>query len=869
MQAPLQSTSAENMAPTQPLLLLGRDDPKPQDFLWDALRERFRHHLNLEKENRQEMLTSGEQVANFLSGKHFLMPSLYRPGSWVPYQMPNANAQKRAVNITQFYVSNCLFKWMLSNPDVKCDPAINTDEAEQAASGATVIVDRYEREFYKPRKTIQEGLQGICWGSYTWRIFPDTGKQIAVAVREVLENREIELGEGFGQCGECGHAGIAKEFPEVLNGERSTYVCPECDAEAYVTPPARGMVPTVVDKQDVPIFDLSAEIVPFTNSLWDFQFTFDESPWAIIRKRTNLGVIKATYGDVKIPSIGSNGSDIGLDIAEKLAYSGSANAGYSGTTGRRPTLYKEPVTIEEHWMSPGDYADIVLNADTETVSGTVIPKGRLVDTFPDGMLVQGLNEMSVIFGIFKEKHRDYTTQGVWYSKSMSGAGRGLADLVEVNKIINTDNAQIRNYLRSVSTPAMGIMVGALGDENRHQYVGTPGANVPIDPSNFPEGTKPSEIVFPLFQPQSVPGQMFDLTYNKNNEIAQLMAHITDFSSGLPGVNNKTATGARITQANSNSLFTPPLSVKKEVRQRIAEITVEQYCKHVPIERFFPLKGKYGRMQGVSLKGASIKKDWLQFSVTQDSELPKNSEIKREDYAAFFLAFGNFEMYQMAKTAQPELVQEVERAFGVQVSTEKYNTVEVLCLQRVKQMAQFAQMTDDPQALIMAIQPPVSPMEDEVAAKIKWLRGYLDTDDSIESPPHLRAAIEILITLYYANDAKIATALAGAAGVVEAAAQAPAAIGGAILQQEMGQPEQQEAPEPPPQLSPDVELKTQAEMAKAKLDAKEKGKDRESESKESEAQRKHETEMQKRELANKIAVTKLKPKPKPATKTKTA
>lgn len=834
-------------------MLLGRDAPKPSSYLWDALRERFTHHLNLQKEVWRELFTSGEQVSNFISGKQFLMPSIYEPGKFIPYQLPNSNAQKRALNITQFYVSNCLYKWLLSNPDVKVGPGIATDEAEAAAAGATIVVDRYEKEFFKPRKIIEEGLQGICWGSYIWRIYPDIGKQIATAVREVLENRDIEMGDGWGQCSECKYFGTAKQFQQVMSpeGESQMSMCPECDAPAYVEPPARGSVSTVVDRQNVPIFDLSAEIVPFTNTRWDLRCTFDESPWAIIRKQTTRGLIQAIFGNVRIPD--GKGSDVGLDVAERLAYSGSANAGYSTSSNTGKTFYKDPATIDEYWIDVGTYGDIVLPKDVMTISGQVIPKGPLIKWCPDGrpLLVQGLNEMSAIAGIFKEGQKEYTTQGVWYSKAMSGAGRGLNDLVEVNKILNADHAQIHNYLRSVSTPAMGIRIEALGDENRAKYVGTPGMNIPIISSNLPEDMRMDDIVRPLFQPQSVPGQMFDFTYNRTNELAQLMSHITDFSGGLPGVNNDTATGARITQANSNALFTPPLSVKKEVRQRIAEIAVDLYCKHIPIERYFPLKGKYGRMQGVYLSGASIKKDWLTFEVTQDSELPRNSAIKRDDYTAFFLAFGGFEQYMMAKQSEPEMVQDVERAYGIKAETQKYNVVEVLCLKRIKQMTQFARMTENPQELLMAINPPISMAEDNVEDKIKWFRGWLDTDDGQEAPLHLRGAVELVIQLYFENDAEVSTTIAGAMGQAQAAAMAPAAAEQARLEQQTQQPEAQE---PPPQLTPDLKYKVDADMAKS-----------EQESEDAALDRQQELVMQQRDLANKIQLMKLKPKPKPAAK----
>lgn len=804
----------------KPLLELGRDQPKPSSYLWDALRERATHYLNLQKETRREMLESGEQVANFLSGKQYLMPSLYEPGKFIPYQLPNANAQKRALNITQFYVSNCLFKWLLSNPDVRVGPGIATDEAEAAADAATIIVDRYEKEFFKPRKVIEEGLQGICWGSYIWRVYPDVGKQIATAIREVLENRDIEMGDGFGQCSECDFFGKAKDFHQVMSpeGQPQMSLCPECNGRADVDQPARGSVPTVVDQQEVPIFDLSAEIVPFTNALWDYQYTFDESPWGIIQKRTNKGVIKAIFGDVRIPD--GKGSNIGLDIAERLAYSGQANAGYSTSAGKT-SLYKEPVTIDECFLSPGDYADIVLRDDVETVSGQIIPKGRLVDSFPEKLLLQGVNDWAVIFGLVKESHKEYTSQGVWYSKAMSGAGRGLPDLVEVNKLLNADHNQIHNYMRSVGTPAMLVRSEALGDENRAQYVGTPGKNVPITSSNLPEDMRLDDIVRRAYDATNVPSQFFSFTYERTNELAQLMSHITDFSGGLPGVNNDTATGARITQANSNALFTPPLSVKKEVRQRIAEISVDLYCKHIPIERYFPLKGKYGRMQGVYLSGASIKKDWLTFEVTQDSELPRNSAIKRDDYTAFFSLFkGGIADYIAGKREEPDMVQDMERAFGLFTETEKYNTVDSLCLKRVKQMMQFAQMSQDPQSLLLAINPPIDQFEDNVEDKIKWFRSYLDTDDGLEAPPQLRQAIGLVIQLYFQNDSQIQTAVAGAAGVAQAAAAAPAAIGQAALEQQaQQQPADNSAAEAADaQAQRDHELTQQAFDHQQELDA---------------------------------------------------
>lgn len=852
----LLSPDTKNFAPTAPLLQLGRDQPNVQNYLWDAFKERFTHCNGLNTAIWNDMYDSGEMVGNFIVGRQFYTPNPMSPGRFLPYNPPNTNSQKRAMNITQFYVSNCLWKWCLSNPDIRVNPGVDTDEAEESAVAAGIIVDHYEGEFFKPTEVIAEALQGICWGSYIWRLFPDTRKPLGHALREVFENRTIEAGDGYGHCTDCDFEGTASQFQQVQSPDGTTSgICPECEASAYLEQP-KGEVPTVVDQHKVPVFDLSAKLVPFTNAKWDLRFNATDSPYLIIRERTNMGEIKAMFGDVRIPAASSTStsdSDRGLDIAERMAYIGQPQAGYAKSDAR-PTLFKTPVTIEEHWMAPEFYADITLKSDTETVCGQAIPKGRLVETFPNGLLVQGLNEMSVIIGVYPERHGPYVTQGSWYSRPMSGAGRGLQDLVEVQKRFNADDSQIHNYLRATSTPAMLVVEGALGEEDRAMYAGMPGENIPVVMDNLPEGMKPTDLIQPAFTPAAVSGQMFEYTYNRLNQCAQLVSHITDFSSGLPGVNNKTATGARITQANSNALFTAPLQIKAEVRKDIMRKTVELYRTHVPIARFFPLKGKYGRLQGKMLAGANICKD-LVFDVVPDSEIPKNAEIARDDYTAFYLAFGGYEAYAMAKKDDPDMVKDVEHAFGIRTRAESYSVVASLCLKRVKQMAQFAELATEPQQLLLAIQPAVDPLEDQMEDKIKWLRNWLDTDAGLESPPLLRAAVGELIKLQFMFASQVQTAMAGAMGMAQAATEAPTMAAEAQANQ------QPESTEP----DPTAVLQMQQEMSQQQHEASEAAQDRTHELQVIEAEGERDKEVATHDAKEKIKIERSKPKVKPAAK----
>jgi hypothetical protein len=168
------------------------------------------------------------------------------------------------------------------------------------------------------------------------------------------------------------------------------------------------------------------------------------------------------------------------------------------------------------------------------------------------------------------------------------------------------------------------------------------------------------------------------------------------------------------------------------------------------------------------------------------------------------------------------------------------------------MAQFAEMATEPQQLLMAIQPPVDPLENEVEDKIKWLRDWLDTDAGLEAPDILRAGVGELIKLQFQFAAQVQTVLAGAMGQAQQAANQPTMEAQAQLEAQNQQPENTE-----PTGEQQFDAAKEAAMA-----------DRESV--EADKQREHEKEIQQIEMKkdaadhqHKMAEIKAKPKPKPA------
>jgi hypothetical protein len=591
--------------------------------------------------------------------------------------------------------------------------------------------------------------------------------------------------------------------------------CPKCGSEAVsVIPPAIGSVPTVVGQEQVEMGDLRNDILPFPACWWDLHYRAEESPYFIYRQRISKARIRATIGNIKIP--GDSQSDRGLDVIDALAKSGQALGGYSGHgRSRRMRDYHDPCSLDEMWMCADEYADIRAKDDEQTIAGIPIPKDTsLAEVFPKGLVAVGLNGMRVLLGLYPEEHAGHLLSGVYHMKPLSGAGRGGADGVEVQRRFNKFDNQALNYMDAVSTPAI-LHDNNLIDEDEVQYLGHPRAQIAVDLSQLPPTRRLADAVHAM-QPGSLPAQFVQYTQDFLKDMFQLSFHITNFSGGLPGVSNRTATGAQITDFNAQAIFIPVLQLKAAARVRGAELTVNLYRKHFPLDRYFPMGGKHGETMGVMLNGSQLEGE-LVYDYEQDSELPKNNYTKREDLVAFFSLFGGFGGYLQALDADPVLVTEIARLHNVRIGSRDINVAAQRCQARVDQMkmalktanqmamriaqmqmagqsplggfappmapddpmAQMAGMGQvgmpmmDPMMLIAAIQPPISRFEPNHLDKAKWLSDWLDTDDALDpSNLALRMAVEILIEMHFAMGAEIMTAFAAAGGMAQQAAAGP-------------------------------------------------------------------------------------------------
>lgn len=791
----LAEHAAPNDAPLAPLLQIA-DGVKPTETTFSAyIKRKFEYHYNMEKRVRDSMYAAGYRVAMFMEGKQFLTPNRWVPGQWLPYTPKSpSELNKRALNFVRFYTSNSLWKWQLSNPDIVAVAGTDTEQARQAAKAADVVTEYHERQFFAPRLTIQEALQGLCWGTYVWEIDYDPDQHSVTALQPIFGEVPVTLGGGWGQCGSCPYSGTADQFapsgpspddPFAAPG----YTCPQCGGEAAVDPPATELMPSITGMQEIKLGKLVARLKPFVECAWDFRYALEESSWSIHQRLTSTLAVRRLLGNIKLPSGGVGLDDYGLQLLGKLAWVTGGGSGTSRQDERKREVYNDPATVIEYSLGPDDIADCVLKVAERTVDGGEIPAGPLLQKYPNGVRLQGLNGMTVITSVRDAHHSRNLLSGAWHARANSGMGQGNDDLVEVQSRFNADDSQISTYLRASGTPGMLYRKSVFGG-GQPPYLGDPSINIPIIDQNLPDGTRMEDVVRPAFQPGSVPSQFFNLVYQRYNDFAQITSHITDFSGGLPGINNKTATGAQISQANSNALFTPPLQIKGEIRKRIAEITVDLYREHFPITRYFPLGGKHSFQQGMFLSGADLKAD-ISFEVVKDSELPRNMFTKREDYAVFFQMIGNAVGYEAMQRINPDLLVELEKSFGVQLNSEAYDHTASLCQQRLTQISSVMAIAPDPQLLTGlatdpmtgavlptgipgAIDPPIVLEEPDHQLKAKWFSQWLDTNEGQRGGPVLRASVILLIQFHFALAGLQAGAVAEQTGAVTALGAAPGA-----------------------------------------------------------------------------------------------
>jgi hypothetical protein len=842
--------SGQNFAPTKPLIDLARKsggDTTPVNSLCKAFQEKFNYYNKHEEITWNEIYSVAQLIDLFIQGKQRLQRNP-ASGLWLVRPTQNEAVEKRVISLMRFYEQMLVAKWQLSNPDITIYPGSDADQAALAAKAGTSIWNFYEEKFYTSEFSQKEVGQALRNGTYLHYYGYDDAQQSAVALRSIMENKNISIGGGMGWCGECDTQGKAEMFEPDTESPIPSFKCPNCGSSSTKVYPPEQLenVQTIGGQEQVSQGELVCRLWPLQACKWDLMGKAEESDWLLHQQHVSLAQIRALLGNLKLEGDSTN---TGLDILEKLAYTGLAISGHAQGGDRKPKVYKDPVKVEEMYLSASDLWDIKLQSEEETVSGQKIPAGkRLSEVFPNGCLVTGLNNMSVIIGLYAESHKDHVVSAFWHGNPNSGAGQGVGDAIEVAKQYTTMSSQMLRGVQTQTTPGLVFIDGTI-DEEKVRYLGVPTTAVPVKLQGIPENLRSiDKLVGPAFPASSLPAEMMQRVKDFFNELLQLTMGVTEFSGGLPGQagQNDTATGAQIEQAVSQSLSTPKLQGKAFVRLQGAKITINNWRKFMPIRRPIPVPGKFGRTNFKFFSAADIQTELI-FRAVPNSEIAKTIYDVRRDLDGFYALFGGYMGYLQAKQVDPKAVMEEARRRGIQLEDEDWDNVAGLCLTRLDQMKQGLRQTQDPQGLLEFIQPPISQFESYLDLQRKWFQDWLIWDEGREAEQQLRMAVELIIQGNFAGATQQDAAMGLRQGVVQAATQAPAALGQQMLEQNQPQDNSQMQGE---EASRQHEAEQAAQEQQAQLQSQQM--QQQHEAQEGAEQRAHEQGQQQNELAMRAA-----------------
>lgn len=507
--------------------------------------------------------------------------------------------------------------------------------------------------------------------------------------------------------------------------------------------------------------DIICELLPFTGCRWDVRFRAEESPFFIYESKCATSVLEEQL-DFEVASDANDTENYGLQIFEQISKQGGnvAGRGKERPRGVYGDIQDETV-VTEMWLRPEEYVDIKLNADEPTLGGQTLKQGqKLIEVFPDGMCAVGINGLKTITGLYPESHKDHIVTGIYHVRTYSGLGKGVSDAVDVKKEMDDLYSQTMAYVRAHGTPSWGYNKDIVSEQQARD-IGKPNTNIAFDFTNAPDGVNSINQAIQALVPGN-PGQGVWQMGSQLENYLQMAFQVTSFSDGMPGVNNRTATGAQIGEQTARTMLVPQHRNKADQRKRSDKVIFNLAKKYLNKPKFFATRDINGITMGKTLSGTQFDGVDIDFEIIADSEVARTPLSKQMGLQALLQSSNGLGGLIQAIQMNPALTGEVANTFGAEITVPKQKDVARVCRKRIEQIKVLLQgemqkqqiMTmvtgqpvdnaNLPESIVSQVYPPISPFEPYYEQKVAWLAAFLDLDEMQFAQPMMRHCIEEMI-----------------------------------------------------------------------------------------------------------------------------
>ncbi len=511
-------------------------------------------------------------------------------------------------------------------------------------------------------------------------------------------------------------------------------------------------------RYDPDIKDLVCELLPFPACRWDLRKRAEESSYFIYQSKCSTAVL-ANLLNADIASDSNEDYDNpGLRIIDQISRQGGSVTGEGKTNpyGNYDNVDGENV-VTEMWLQPEAYCDIELTMPEDSVDGGKIPK-KLIDMFPNGLCAVGINGMKTIIQLHSENLKDHIVSGLYHVQSFCGVGKGVSDAVDAYKDLNDLHSQLLAHTKAHSMPGFGYNSKVV-DENDARSIGQPRKNIALNFDNAPDGIHSVNQVIEAIVPGAASPAAFQMVESFKNDL-QIAFQTTQFSGAFPGVDNTTATGAKIGDAEASSVLIPQHLNKADHRKRSAVVVYNLFRKYMPAQKWFPMKNINGITKGMTFDNTKFADVEIEFQIVPNSQISQSPYQQRENLSQLFQFTGGLPGLLQAQQMNPDITSTVIDAYGVKLPIAMKDNVARICRRRIewcqkklqeemmlqRVMPQGTQIDNYNLAEAIVSQMPdhISPSELYGKEKAAWMADLLDTDELQYGPPEMRLIVEELI-----------------------------------------------------------------------------------------------------------------------------
>jgi hypothetical protein len=514
--------------------------------------------------------------------------------------------------------------------------------------------------------------------------------------------------------------------------------------------------------------DLICELLPFPACRWDMRVFAEDSPYFIYESKCATSVLQHLL-DVDINE--DDGTDnYGLQLMEQITRQGTGVRG-EGKDRLYGTYVNVPgeTIVTEMWLQPEVYCDISLSFPEKTVSGKTIPKGKsLLELFPKGLCAVGINNMQTIIGLYAENHRDHIVSGIYHDRAFSGVGKGVDDAVDVYKELNDLHSQLLTYVKAHSTPAYGYNKDMVSEADARD-IGKARKNIPFDFTNAPDGVRSVNDAIQAIVPSNPAMAGFQYKAELEKDL-QSAFQVTAFSEGLPGVNNETATGAKIGESLAMKQLLPQHLNKANQRTNCDKVIYNLFKRFINKPKWFASRSKNGITAGKYLTGDDFADVDIDFEIVANSEAPKTPFADEQSLSRLMQFTGGMAGLWEMSQQDPDFTDSIVTAFGIQkLPIMRTPDIARICRKRIEQAKEMLEqelatqqimtaVTGQPldntnlaASIVSQLMPPISPKEMYADQKAKWMAELLDSDEMQYAPEELRYVIEEMISVQLQAD----------------------------------------------------------------------------------------------------------------------